>query len=172
MVLLEHKTAAQISTVHLPLDNQAGSYFAVATIVLRHDGIIGEKDTIDGILYNFLRKSKPDPRKRNERGAYLNKNGDISKRQPPAPFLREFVDRSPREVKQQIRRIANEVKMMSMMRSGELPVTKVVNNTCSWCQFFTMCTLHERGGSAWREYRDAMYTVVDPYEDDRKSASE
>ena len=41
MVLLEHKTAGAIKTMHLPLDNQAGSYFSAATIVLRHQGIIG-----------------------------------------------------------------------------------------------------------------------------------
>ncbi len=75
IVLLEHKTAGAIKTAHLPLDNQAGSYFAAATIVLRDQGVIGPKDTIDGIKYNFLRKSKPDKREHDAQGRYLNKDG-------------------------------------------------------------------------------------------------
>lgn len=172
IVLLEHKTAGTIRTGHLELDDQAGSYFAVATIVLRNEGVIGPKENISGILYNFLRKSKPDPRPRNERGAYLNKDGSVSKVQPARAFHREIIDRTPREVNQQIRRITDEVVLMNKMRTGELPVTKTVTYMCTFCQFFTMCKLHERGGNAWKEFRDAQYVVVNPYEDPRKSASE
>jgi hypothetical protein len=171
--LLEHKTAGSIRTAHLPLDNQAGSYFAVATIVLRAQGIIGPKEHIEGILYNFLRKSKPDPRKRDpQTGAYLNKDGSVSKRQPAPAFVREYVDRGPREVRTQLQRITDEVVIMNKVRSGELPVTKSIDNTCPYCPFFTMCVLHERGGNAWKEFRDAEYTVVDPYAENRKSAAE
>lgn len=171
MVLLEHKTAGAIKTMHLPLDNQAGSYFSAATIVLRHQGIIGHKDAIDGIRYNFLRKSKPDERKRNERGAYLNKDGSVSKKQPAKAFVRELVERTPREVGSQMRRLANEVYVMNLVRDGTLPVNKVTNDMCPYCPFYTMCTMHERGGSAWKEYRDAMYTRAEqsPL---RKSAAE
>jgi hypothetical protein len=171
MVLLEHKTAGAIKTMHLGLDNQAGSYFSAATIVLRHQGIIGSKDTIDAILYNFLRKSKPDERPRDSRGQYLNKDGSVSKKQPAKAFVRELVDRTPREVGSQMRRLTNEVYVMNLVREGKLPVNKVVNDMCTYCPFFTMCTMHERGGSAWKEYRDAMYTRTEqsPL---RKSAAE
>jgi len=171
MVLLEHKTAGQIKTMHLGLDNQAGSYFAAATIVLRHQGIIGSKDTIDAILYNFLRKALPDTRERDHAGRYLNKDGRVSKVQPAKRFVREFVDRSPREVGSQMRRLADEVFIMNKVRSGELPVTKVINDMCAYCPFFTMCTMHERGGKSWMEYRDAMYTKAGP-SPLRKSAAE
>lgn len=171
MVLLEHKTAGQIKTMHLPLDNQAGSYFSVATIVLRHQGIIGRKDVIDGIQYNFIRKAMPDKRKRDEAGRYLNKNGDVSKVQPAKRFVREFVDRSPREVNSQMRRLADEIYVMNLVREGKLPVNKVVNDMCTYCPFFTMCSMHERGGTAWKEYRDTMYTVAGP-SPLRKSAAE
>ena len=171
MVLLEHKTAGQIKTMHLGLDNQAGSYFAAATIVLRHQGIIGSKDTIDAILYNFLRKALPDTRKRDHAGRYLNKDGRVSKVQPAKRFVREPVDRSPREVGSQMRRLADEVFIMNKVRSGELPVTKVINDMCTYCPFFTMCTMHERGGKSWMEYRDAMYIKAGP-SPLRKSAAE
>jgi hypothetical protein len=172
IVLLEHKTAGAIKTAHLPLDDQAGAYFAVATIVLRSQGILGPKEDIAGIRYNFLRKSRPDERPRNAGGAYLNKDGQISKRQPPPAFLREFVDREPREVMQQIRRITDEVTIMNGMRDGTIPITKSVTDMCPYCPYFTMCSLHERGGNAWKEFRDAQYTVIDPYEDPRKSAAQ
>jgi hypothetical protein len=171
LVLLEHKTAGQIKTMHLGLDNQAGSYFAAATVVLRHQGIIGRTDTIDGIKYNFLRKAMPDDRPRNAAGAYLNKDGSISKTQPAKRFLREFVDRTPREVGSQLRGISDEVFLMKLVRRGKIPLIKVKNDMCPYCPFFQMCTLHERGGTAWKEYRNAMYKVS---EDSplRKSAAE
>jgi hypothetical protein len=170
--LLEHKTAGSIRTQHLALDDQAGSYFAVATIVLRHQDILGPKENIEGIRYNFLRKSMPDLRPRDEHGRYLNKNGEVSKRQSADPFHREFVDRTQREVNQQIRKIADEVALMNRVRSGEVAVTKTVTNMCPNCPFFRMCVLHERGGTSWKEYRDAMFHVENPYEDMRKSANE
>lgn len=169
--LLEHKTAGSIRLAHLPLDNQAGAYYAVATIVLRDQGILGPKENIEGIRYNILRKAKPDKRERNAGGAYLNKNGEVSKRQPPAAFVREFVDRGPREVNSQLRRLVDEVTVMNKVRTGELPVTKTVTNMCPNCPFFQMCVMHERGGSAWKDFRATHFTVQDPYEDMRKSAA-
>jgi hypothetical protein len=70
-----------------------------------------------------------------------------------------------------MRRLTNEVYVMNLVRNGTLPVNKVVNDMCTYCPFFTMCTMHERGGSAWKEYRDAMYTRAEqsPL---RKSAAE
>jgi hypothetical protein len=60
--LMEHKTAAQISTAHLSLDDQAGTYWAVATHVLRENKLIKPREEISSITYNFLRKAKPDER--------------------------------------------------------------------------------------------------------------
>lgn len=169
--LLEHKTAAQIKTVHLPLDNQAGSYYAAATIVLRHQGILRPKESIEGIRYNFLRKSKPDLRERDAQGRYLNKNGEVSKVQPARKFVREFVDRSPREVNSQLRRLADEIYAMNQVRTGNSPVTKTVDDRCPYCPFFQMCVMHERGGSSWQEFKRARYSKRPP-SPLRKSASE
>ncbi|UTN91430.1 Cas4 family exonuclease [Gordonia phage Outis] len=71
--LWDHKTARAIRTNHLPLDDQAGGYWAVADNVLRRQGTIGEKERISGILYNFLMKAPPDSRPVNEKGLATNK---------------------------------------------------------------------------------------------------
>jgi diadenosine tetraphosphatase ApaH/serine/threonine PP2A family protein phosphatase len=70
--LQEHKTAKAITTDHLPLDPQAGAYWAVASIVLKHEGILSGKQRIDGITYNFLRKALPDTRPKNAEGYATN----------------------------------------------------------------------------------------------------
>ncbi|QGH79310.1 exonuclease [Gordonia phage Sukkupi] len=71
--LWDHKTARSIRTNHLPLDDQAGGYWAVADNVLRRDGTIGKNERISGILYNFLMKAPPDERPVNEQGLATNK---------------------------------------------------------------------------------------------------
>lgn len=73
ILLDEHKTAAQIATGHLPLDPQAGSYWAVAGRTLRQEGLIGPKEKLWGIEYNFMRKALPDERPRDAQGYATNK---------------------------------------------------------------------------------------------------
>ncbi len=73
LLLDEHKTAAQIATGHLTLDPQAGSYWAVAGRVLRDEGLIGPKEKLWGIEYNFMRKALPDHRPRDAQGYATNK---------------------------------------------------------------------------------------------------
>jgi hypothetical protein len=71
--LLETKTARSVQTSHLTLDDQAGSYWAVASRTLRAMGKIGPKERIHGITYNFIRKGKPDERPRDAKGYATNK---------------------------------------------------------------------------------------------------
>ena len=71
--LMEHKTAKAIQVDHLPIDDQGGAYFAVASIVLRNKGILGAKEAIDAITYNFLRKGLPDERPKDREGYATNK---------------------------------------------------------------------------------------------------
>ncbi len=73
--LEEHKTAAAISTGHLPLDDQGGTYFATAARGLAKKGLIRQGERLRGIEYNFMRKGLLDPRPRNSEGAYTNKPG-------------------------------------------------------------------------------------------------
>lgn len=57
--MVDHKTAAQLITHHLQLDEQASTYIAVATTALRHQGLIGPKESVVGMVYNFIHKVKP-----------------------------------------------------------------------------------------------------------------
>jgi hypothetical protein len=171
--LMEHKTAKQISTAHLEMDDQAGTYWMVASSVLQDEGILKKNQQIAGIRYNYLRKGMPDEREQDSRGRYLNKNGTISKVQPSPLFVRLDIERGPRERGHQLQKIQDEAIWMREIRKGRLPIIKNVDWTCYWqCPFFEMCQLHEHGDKGWETYRDAMYTRRDPYSDHRKSASE
>lgn len=171
--LWEHKTAAKIATTFLALDDQAGTYFAVATRVLRAQGIIAEDDTIHGILYNYLRKAKPDQRERDGSGFYLNKDGSVSKRQPAPEFHREIVERTPSEVDQQFRRIRDDAVWMRAVDSGRAPLIKNTTPSCPYCPFFDLCVLDEKGNKrAVKAYKQSSFTVEDPYRDHRKSTDE
>jgi hypothetical protein len=168
--LLEHKTAAQIVTAYLELDDQGGSYWAVASQLLRAKGILKPGENISGIIYNFLRKALPDERPQNEEGLRLNKNSSVSKRQPPQPFVRVMVERSPKEQRTQLERIADEVAVMNAVRDGIIPITKTPTKDCTWCPFWIPCNLHERGSDAYQTVLKNNYVQIDPYKDMRKSA--
>ena len=71
--LMEHKTAKAISTRHLNLDDQAGTYWAILNSLLRKEGILKRGENLAGIKYNFLRKAMGDTRPRNPDGHYCNK---------------------------------------------------------------------------------------------------
>lgn len=74
--IITHNTAAQLgssNTQYLPLDDQAGAYWAIATHTLRKQGLIGPKEAISGVVYNYLRKAKADTRPRNADGYCTNK---------------------------------------------------------------------------------------------------
>jgi hypothetical protein len=168
--LLETKTASQISLAYLELDDQAGAYWAVASAVLQAKGVLKSGQNIAGIQYNFLRKCRQDQRPQNEIGQYLNKDGSVSKKQPPPAFVRDIIERSPPERRTQMNRLADEVAVMNAIRQGVIPVTKSTTKDCIFCDFFAMCRLHERGGEAWKSVMKSDFEVTDPYEDQRKSA--
>ena len=166
----EHKTAKAIRTGHLPLDNQAGSYWLIAPEILQHSGLLKKGEVIGGINYNFLKKSLPDDRPQDAFGRKLNKNGTVSKRQPGSLFEREMVLRDQAERRSQLRRIQNELSWMNLARKYPDRITKSPSTNCEFfCEFHNMCVLHERGGNDWKEYRRAMFHREDPYADHRKS---
>lgn len=168
--LMEHKTATAIQLAYLALDDQAGAYWAVADPYLRAQGILGKNERIAGITFNFLRKSMGDDRPKDEQGQYLNKDGSVSKKQPPPYFVRETVPRTPAEGRTQLQRMANEVQWMNAIRDGSMPLIKNTGKDCTYCEFFLMCQLHERGGTGWQALRDADFDQLNPYERYEKSA--
>ena len=169
--LLENKTAGRIQLGHLQMDDQAGSYVLFATIILRHLGILGPREKIEGIIYNFLRKAMPDTRERDRGGAYLNKNGSVSKVQPAPFFVRKEVERTPVQLRSVLRRIQEQGDTMLGMRDGSIYVTKTPGKHCQYCDFLSMCELHEEGGPAWEDFRDTIYRRQDPYAYQHKDAS-
>lgn len=72
--LWDHKTCASLgNNQYLPLDDQAGSYWAIANYILRKKGLIKDNEKISGIIYNYLVKRKPDERPKNADGFATNK---------------------------------------------------------------------------------------------------
>lgn len=167
--LFEHKTAKTISTDHLPLDEQAGSYWCFAPEWLRAQGILKPNQNFDFILYNFLRKAMPDVRPQNDLGQRLNKDGSVSKVQPLPLFHREIVYRDDADRATMLQRVRMEAWEMQQVRAGKLPVYKNPTQQCSWdCAFFDMCELHETGAD-WEESRRQLMKQWDPYEDHREN---
>lgn len=164
--ILETKTAAAISKSHLPLDEQAGTYWAFASLFLSQLGMLKPGRDISFILYNFLRKAMKDERPKNDAGHSLNKNGTVSKKQPSPIFDRQPVYRGEVDKNYIIKRTIQQAKEMALARKGELAIYKNPRGTypdqhCMGCGFKDMCELHETG-SNWEEYREAVMDRANP----------
>jgi len=71
--MVDHKSCRYFAFKHLTLDDQGGSYCALSTHALRQQGLIGPKEAVSGMIYNFLRKARRDTRPENAEGLKLNK---------------------------------------------------------------------------------------------------
>jgi hypothetical protein len=168
--LMEHKTAGQIVTDHLPLDDQARPYGSMAEGALRKLGLISNHQDFKGIMYNFLRKAFPDERERDAQGKALNKNGTVSKRQPGVNFLRHPVKLTRYAKAKTLRRTRHEaveiVHTANLLRSGEIThenLHKTPTKGCArFCEFFSICKMDEEGTDT-REAERLMFTRRDPY---------
>lgn len=170
--MCDHKTATTLQTHHLTLDEQASTYIAVATTALRHQGLIGPKESVTGMEYNFIRKGAIDDRPTDENGMRLNKNGTVSKRQPSPLFLRHFVARTAKERQRQIVRISEEARVMQMVRDGSLPLLKTPQRDCNWCSFFDICEIDETGDKDSLDYFiESTMKQHDPYHDHREGVA-
>lgn len=97
--------------------------------------------------------------------------GERSKVQSPPLFQRTEVHRTRPERRSQLLRVQQDALQMELLRDGLLTPTKSATRECSWCEFYDMCELQERGGD-WESLRDTAYAVQDPYADHRKSTDE
>lgn len=164
LLMVDWKTTTQFWTQHLPLDEQAGTYWAIAPSYLRKKKILLPGQSIQGILYTFMRKAMPDDRPRNTAGEYLNKDGTVSKKQPAPYFLREITYRDKFERSMILSRIAAEAQEMQMVREGRLSLYKVPGQrNCSMCPFRDPCELHETGADYDPLFR-SFYEKHDPYD--------
>lgn len=168
--LMEHKTAASIRTGHLVIDDQARPYGAMAGPALRKLGLIRSDANFKGILYNFLRKALPDDRPRDGKGRALNRNGSVSKRQPPVNFQRVPVRMTRKAKLRTLHRVQSETVLITEMtrglREGRLTadgLPKTPHNSCPrTCQFWALCVAEEEGSDITSMERE-MFVRRDPY---------
>jgi hypothetical protein len=154
---------------HLNLDEQATAYWTWGVDALIENKLLKPRaiKALDGMLYTFMRKAMRDDRPKDKDGYSLNKNGEISKRQPPPYFHRELVYRSEHERELARQRALDEFYDMEAIRRGKLVAYKSPgsppNSHCSWCPLRDYCELHEVGAD-WEGMRAATFTKWDPYD--------
>lgn len=171
VLLLENKTAKQIATGHLAMDDQARPYGVMAERALKNAGIISQNAKLKGILYNFLRKGIPDERMTNDKGQSLNKNGTVSARQPKPMFVRKLVTLTTAAKRVSLRRIQTETvlvtELTTRLRSGEIDpadLPKTPHKSCErFCQYFDMCVAEENGIDI-RSMQQLMFVRRNPYD--------
>ncbi|AVD99692.1 exonuclease [Mycobacterium phage Cuke] len=162
---IDHKFMKVVQTNHLWIDSQNGGYLAIGTHQLRKAGVIGPKESVRDLIYNFVRKAKRDERERNRFGEYLNKDGSVSARQPTPRFVRYPVTKTAAERNSQIDHIGNEALHMKAFRDGKLSLHKNPTRDCTWdCSFFALCQVHESGGDV-EETKKMLYRKEDPYQE-------
>jgi hypothetical protein len=162
---VDHKFMKSIQTDTLYIDDQNGGYLAIGTHELRKRGTIGPKEAVRVLVYNFVRKATPPDRPTNAAGLYLNKDGTVSKRQPPPFFHRERIERTAKERNRQIQRIGEEALHIKAIRDGRLPITKTPTRDCKWdCSFFDLCNIHETMGDI-AFAKKALFKEEDPYQE-------
>lgn len=258
--VMDHKTARALgsaNTQYLPLDDQAGAYSAAAIKVLRDKGLIGPKERLAGVVYNYLVKSMPDTRPLNADGYATNKPtkahyleqlkehglpttnvsfapptkgdvvaalekagvefkktaskgaleklceeqgvtietekvekektvaeleavaeeagvtvyGDVSASQPAKRFERVIVKKNNRQQNNQIRRMADDLGAMSLVRNNILRATKNPTSSCTFCPFQELCEVDERGGD-YSDLVDQLYDEWDPYATHREALND
>lgn len=168
--IVDHKTCSSFPNFDwLELDDQCGSYSTIAETILRDKGLIGPRERVSGMLYNYIRKGKVDDRPVDELGRSLNKDGTVSKRQPAPLLHRHPVGRTVKEKNRQLQRMADDVFVMDMARKGELPILKAPSQNCPWCDYFMLCRIDESKGDT-DMFKQRMFKTRDPYADHRAGA--
>lgn len=139
----DHKTTGSISTGYLELDEQASFYHTFAPAFLQHKGFIHEKERLSFFLFNFIRRAMGDYRPQDEHGRRLNKDGSVSKKQPPPFFERASTPRGESEALSVMERTYHQVVEMRRVQQGKMPVYKMPSKDCTWCQFKDLCVMEE-----------------------------
>lgn len=165
---LETKTTTAIKEDALAMDEQVGAYWTFGPEWLKNNGFLKPDENLDGIIYNWLRKAVPNPAQAVDAlGRNLNKDGSISKRQPPPYFHRRPAFRGAAEADAVRRRVRRQLIDMQLAR--QQPALMVYKNpgpqfmpNCKFCSFRDACELHETGND-WRSFLEAAFVKEDPY---------
>jgi len=165
----DHKTTAGIGDSklkYLQVDDQAGAYWSWGVQFLREQGMLGPKQQLNGMMYNFLRKALPDERASkivNGKRVYVNLDGSISKKQPSPYFLRQPIFRDEFDRAEAQRRSLIDQHRLELLRSGELEISKNPGMfTCPTCSMRDVCELHETGND-WKTFLKQTTKPWDPY---------
>lgn len=164
--LWDHKTAIAIQTRYLSLDDQATAYYTWGWDWIVQSGLLGKKQVEPaGMMYNFLRKSIKDDRPQNDKGYYLNKNGEVSKQQPTPYFARQPIFRDWNEREKARERILIEYADMERVRREgiEQAYKNPGQFTCPSCWAFDICELDEVGAPGVEELKEATTRHWEPY---------
>lgn len=168
--IVDHKSTGKRENIkHLTKDDQIGTYISVSTGFLRNAGLIDATEAVTGVIFNYLRKAKPDDRPKDEFGRSLNKDGSVSKNQGVPLFWREEVLRNKHNRIRQVSRIADDAEHIQAIRSGYLPILKSPGEHCAWCDFSDLCDIDEDGGDV-EGYIKAAFKTQDMYADHRENA--
>lgn len=165
--LMEHKSAAAIRTQHLAIDDQARAYLAMAEAATRK--AVGNV-RLKGITYNYLRKAYPDTRQTDDAGRYLNQDGTVSKRQPPAyvervqlPTIRAGNSVVLKHLQFEVNTIAS---VTALLRHKEITwdlLTRTPHWSCpKMCPFFAVCDAECMGSDMREQLR--KFARRDPYQ--------
>ena len=72
--IVDHKTGKGFpNEAWYRIDDQGGSYGAIATQILRRKELIAPNERVKGVIFNFIVKRNADPRPKNADGLYCNK---------------------------------------------------------------------------------------------------
>lgn len=151
------------------LDMQGTAYWTWGCDYLINEGILKPRnlESLDGMLYVFLKKTKRDDRPTDDLGRSLNKDGSVSKVQPAPRFCRHIVYRGEADREGARSQVCKEVIEMELVKRGILSAYKHEetgsNGHCNWCSYRDVCELHAAGAD-WRMMRDATLVEWNPYD--------
>jgi Zierdtviridae exonuclease len=162
----DHKTTSvsRIDSRYLRLDDQASAYWTWGVDWLYENRMLKPDQKLAGMLFNFLRKAEPDPRPKDPAGRCLNKDGTISKQQPPPYFIRQPIYRDEYEREVVRERAIQEYNEMRAVRGGLVPAYKSPSPfNCPNCWLLDICELHEVGAD-YQELIENTASKWDPYD--------
>lgn len=167
IVIPDHKTTAAINTGYLSMDPQATAYWTFGWDALINARLLDPGTQLDGLIFNFLRKAKPDERAyviEDGRKYFTNLDGKISAKQPAPYFRRVPIYRDFKERERVRQTVLDEYAEIEAVHAGRLkPYKNPGQFTCPGCWLLDICELHEIGAD-YMSMREVTTKAWDPYD--------